>query len=104
LHGTSAFDAQCWEDALAASAIEKEVAADQSREQNIRDAAQSDRDHDAADAESSNWDDDLSGRAPSRQQNAEEERERSKQEAREAKIEANIKLGYADGPRLRHPD
>ncbi|MGD0867789.1 MAG: relaxase/mobilization nuclease domain-containing protein [Rhizomicrobium sp.] len=94
LHGTSAFDAQCWEDALAASAIEKEVAADQSREQNIRDAAQNDRDHDAADAASRKWEDDLSASAIGQ---AEEERERRKQEAREAKTEARIKLGYADG-------
>jgi hypothetical protein len=97
LHGTSAFDAQCWEDALAANAIEKEVVADQSREQNARDAAQSDRDHDAADAESSNWDDTLAQSAIEKEQNAEDERQRSRQEAREARIEANIKRGYAEG-------
>ncbi len=97
LHGTSAFDAQCWEDALAADAIEKEQIADRSREQNIRDAAQSDRYHDAADFESRKWNDALAQSAIEKEQNAEEERQRRRQEAREARMEANIKRGYAEG-------
>jgi hypothetical protein len=97
LHGTSAFDAQCWEDALAANAIENEQIADKSREENIRDAAQSDRDHDAADVESRKWDDALAQSAIEREQRDEAERERRKQEGREDRIEANIKRSYAEG-------
>jgi len=97
LHGASAFDTQCWEDALASSAIEKEKIADHSRELNVRDAAQSDRDHDAAAAEARKWEDALAASAIEKDRNDEEERERRKQEAREERIEARIKLGYAKG-------
>jgi hypothetical protein len=97
LHGTSTFDAQCWEDALAANAIEKEQIADRSREQNIRDAVQSDRDHDAADVESRNWDDALAQSAIEREQRDQSERERRRQEAKEAHDDAKIEQAYGRG-------
>jgi hypothetical protein len=98
LYGGSAFDQQCWEDALATSAIDHADAVDRDHAQKADDARQDYKDS-ITEKDNLAWEDQLAASAIQKTVETEEELKRRLKEARK---DANIEAAYARGDDFGH--